>query len=149
MSKCTPTNRVNHLLRTPGTLTDFDSLLGQFFGPSSRALSTPSGWQAPASLYEADDRLHVELDAPGVASENVEVTFENGRLAVSLDRPKAEDAPEYVYNERRFGKVVRTLDLPDTVDPDSIEAQLTDGVLRVSIAKRPETQPRKIEIKRG
>ena len=37
--------------------------------------------------------------------------------------------------------------LPDTVDPNSITAELTNGVLHVTIAKRPESQPKKIEVK--
>lgn len=126
----------------PAPLADVDHLFNQFFGPTANA----SKWQAPASLWEAEDRLHVEIDAPGVAKDGVDVTFDKGVLSVSLERTRPEER-QYWHNERGFGKVVRTVALPDTVEPESIEAELTDGVLRVSITKRPEVQPRKIDLK--
>ncbi|MGL4514014.1 MAG: Hsp20/alpha crystallin family protein [Lacipirellulaceae bacterium] len=151
MSPCNPrstsANRVGQLL--PGSLTDVDSLLSHFFPSPSALRNVPASWSAPASVWEADDRLFVEVDAPGVLPEHVEVTFENGQLSVSLKRSAGEPAPTFAYNERRFGDVTRTLSLPDTVDPNSIDAKLNAGVLRVEIAKRPETQPRKIEVKLG
>lgn len=148
MSKCAPTNRLNQLLPTP--LADVDALLGHFFtAPTRNAVASRLAWGAPASMWEADDHLHVEIDAPGVASDAVEVTLENGQLAISLERTAGEEPPRYLYNERRFGKVTRTVELPDTVEPESVEAELKDGVLRVTVAKRPETQPRKIEIRQG
>ncbi|MEO0531503.1 MAG: Hsp20/alpha crystallin family protein [Planctomycetota bacterium] len=148
MSKCTPANRLNELF--PGAAAEVDSLLSQFLtGPTRNAIAARTGWSAPASLWEADEKLHVELDVPGVKSDAVEVTVENGQLSITVERAPGEDAPKPLYNERRFGKVTRSLDLPDTVDPDSVDAHLADGVLRVSIAKRPETQPRKIEVRNG
>lgn len=145
MSKCAPTNRLNQLL--PTSLAEVDSLLNHLFtGPVTSAV-TRAAWTAPASLWEAGDRLHVELDVPGVAPESVEVTVENGQLVLTVERSVGENPPAYVYNERRFGKVTRSLALPDTVDPESVEAELKNGVLHVSVAKRPETQPRKVEIR--
>ncbi|TWT95251.1 Spore protein SP21 [Botrimarina colliarenosi] len=145
MTKNSPTNRLNQLL--PGSLAEVDSMLNHLFtGPVTSAV-TRAAWTAPASLWEADNRLHVELDVPGVAQDAVEVTVENGQLAIVVERTPSAEPPTYLYNERRFGKVTRSLDLPDTVDPESVEAELKNGVLHVSIAKRPETQPRKIEVR--
>lgn len=145
MSKCSPTNRLNQLL--PASLAEVDTLLNHIFtGPVTTAV-TRAAWTTPASLWEADDRLHVELDVPGVSPESVEVTVENGQLHITVERNTGENPPNYVYNERRFGRVTRSLSLPDTVDADSVSAELKNGVLHVSVAKRPETQPRKIEVR--
>lgn len=147
MSKTAPTNRLNQLL--PATMADVDSLLNHFFtGPVSGGANR-AAWAAPASLWEADERLHVELDVPGVEQDKVEVTVENGQLSITVERTAGENPPNYLYNERRYGRVTRSLDLPDTVDPESVEAELKNGVLHVSVAKRPETQPRKIEVRVG
>lgn len=148
MSKCTPTNRLNQVL--PGPLTDVDALLGHFFGtPTRNTMAAKASWSTPASLWEADERLHVALDVPGVAADALEVTVENGQLSITVERTAGETEPTYLYNERRFGKVTRSLDLPDSVDPDSVEAELKNGVLSVSVAKRPETQPKRIEVRQG
>ncbi|MEQ8847373.1 Hsp20/alpha crystallin family protein [Botrimarina sp.] len=147
MSRTAPTNRLPQTLSGP--LSEVDSLLNHFFAAPTRNAMTGAAWAAPASLWEADEKLFVELDVPGVDAGSVEVTIENGQLSITVERTAGEEPPKYVYNERRFGKVTRSLDLPDTVDPDSIEADLKNGVLRVSIAKRPETQPRKIEVRQS
>lgn len=143
MSQGTQKNRLTDLL--PGTLNEVDSLFTQFFGQPTAA-RTGSGWYAPAALWEADDRLHLEVEAPGVSRDNVEVTFDKGVLSISLEKSRAEDR-QFWHNERRYGKTVRSVSLPDTVDPESIEAELNDGVLHISITKLPEAQPRKIELK--
>lgn len=148
MTKTTHNNRLSQLV-PPQFAGDVDSLINQFLGDPARRDAFRNGWNAPASLWEADEKLHVEIDAPGVNSESVEVTIENGQLSITLERSAGENPPTYVYNERRFGKVTRSLDLPETVDPESIDAELKNGVLRISVTKRPETQPRKIEVRQG
>lgn len=142
MQNTTHKNRLSEVF--PGSLAEVDTLLNQFFGqgPANRGLSA---WRAPASLWEEDDRYFIEVDAPGVARDAVDVTFDKGVLTIALERSHGDQ--KYQHNERGFGKVTRTITLPDTVDPESIEAGLADGVLKVSVAKTPESQPRKIELK--
>ena len=141
MTSSTQKNRLRQLV--PGALAEVDNLFDQFFGPASE---WTTNWRAPASLWEADDRLHLEVDAPGVAKDAADVTYDKGVLTVRLER-KAPEGRKFHHNERGFGSLTRTLTLPETVDPDSIEAELTDGVLHVSIAKTPEAQPKKIELR--
>ena len=104
-------------------------------------------WRAPASIWEAENAFHIELDAPGVAKEDVELTFDKGTLQITLERKVPEGDRTNWHNERGFGKVTRSVSLPDTVDPSTITAELANGVLHVTITKRPEAQPKKIEVK--
>ena len=136
-----PNNRLQNLF--PAALAEVDSFVDQFLGQAGRSVS----WRAPAAIWEAENQLYVEVDAPGVSQENVEITFDKGQLALTLERKAPEHEGKLWHSERGYGKVTRTLALPDTVDPDSIEATLSEGVLRVTIAKRPELQPKKIEVK--
>ena len=46
-----------------------------------------------------------------------------------------------------YGPIQRLISLPETVDPERIEAELKDGVLRLTLAKKPELQPKKIQVK--
>ena len=104
-------------------------------------------WHAPASIWEAESTFHVEVDAPGVAKEDVDLTFDKGTLQIGSGTQGPEGERTNWYNERGFGKVTRNVSLPDTVDPSTITAELTSGVLHVTINKRPESQPKKIEVK--
>ena len=133
-------NRVGQLF--PAGFREFDTLVNHFFRGEGAQM-----WHAPASIWEAENTFHIELDAPGVAKEDVELTFDKGTLQISLERKVPEGERTNWHNERGFGKVTRSVSLPDTVDPATITAELTNGVLHVTITKRPESQPKKIEVK--
>lgn len=140
MSNTLQRNRLGGLLST--NMPEFDKLVNQFFRSEEVAM-----WRAPASIWEAENTFHIEIDAAGVAKEDVELTFEKGNLLITLDRKAPEGERTYWHNERGYGKVSRSVTLPDTVDPESISAELTSGVLHVSIHKRPETLPKRIDVK--
>ena len=133
-------NRVGQLF--PGGFREFDNLVNHFLH-SEGALK----WHAPASIWDVENTFHFEVDAPGVAKEDVDLTFDKGTLQISLERKLPEGDRRNWHNERGFGKVTRSVSLPDTVDPSTITAELTSGVLHVTITKRPESQPKKIEVK--
>ena len=133
-------NRLGHLLPSP--LPEFDNLFNHFFRPEEVTM-----WRAPASIWEADNTFHIEVDAPGVAQEDVELTFDKGALQITLERKAPEGERTNWHNERGYGRISRSVSLPDTVDPETISAQLANGVLHVTITKRPEAQPKRINVK--
>jgi len=142
MNATLPQNRLQNVF--PAALADVDSFVDQFFGNGA---NRAAGWRAPAAIWEGKDHLMVEIDAPGVKLENVDITFDKGRLILSLERTAPECEGTLWHSERGYGKVTRSLTLPETVDPESIEATLSEGVLRVTIGKRPEALPKRIEVK--
>ena len=133
-------NRLNNLL--PVGFPEFDTLFNHF-GGAEQAIT----WRAPASIWEAENVFHIEMDAPGVAKEDVELTFDKGALQITLERKMPEGERTSWHNERGYGKISRSVSLPETVDPNTITAELTNGVLHVTITKLPEAQPKKIEVK--
>jgi HSP20 family protein len=100
----------------------------------------------PVSLWQDEDHIYVEADLPGMADEDVEVTVHNGVLYIRGER-KPEEGRQYLFNGRTWGRFERAITLPDAVDTEAVQAELTRGVLRVSMPKRPETKPRKIALK--
>ncbi|MCH8042109.1 MAG: Hsp20/alpha crystallin family protein [Planctomycetes bacterium] len=123
----------------------FEQLLG---GSSQQPESQPGSWNAPATLYEQSDHYAIEIDMPGVKQDDLQVTYEKGVLSITAQRKAAEADDRKVWQEERgYGQVSRQVKLPDLADPDSINARLRDGVLSVTVAKKPEAQPKKIEIK--
>ncbi|MDZ4658561.1 MAG: Hsp20/alpha crystallin family protein [Bythopirellula sp.] len=142
MTNCpTPKNRLRDFV--PANLADFDAFLNQVLSPSHRTGHTSAG------LWEDETAYHIELDVPGVQRENVDVTFDKGALTIATERKHDETTTDRKgwREERFYGKVTRLFTLPETIDVESIAAELTDGVLRVTVAKSPAAQPRKVEIK--
>ena len=136
-------NRLRHVF--PSAFGDVDSLIDQFLGPDT--VRSSGSWRAPATIWEAEDKFHVELDVPGVKEENVELTYDKGTLTISLEREAPAEQQNSWHNERLFGKLRRSLSLPESADPESISAELNAGVLHVTIDKRPEAQPKRISVK--
>ncbi|MEM6362887.1 MAG: Hsp20/alpha crystallin family protein [Planctomycetota bacterium] len=128
----------------------FERLFDSPTTDSTRAtLDSGSTWMAPASVWESDDTFHVEMDLPGVEPEAIDVTIEDGRLKIHASRTWDSENRRYLHQERRGGDVTRLVKLPETIDPESISADANHGVLHVTMQKRPEVLPRKIEVRVG
>lgn len=135
-------NRVNQFF--PAPLGEVDALLNQFFGPGLKSIRR--GYFTAASVWEEDDAYHIQLDVPGVAKDDVEITFNKGQLTITVERKTPEEKENRWHEERSYGKAVREISLSAPVDPDSITAELTDGVLHVTVTKKPEAQPKRIDV---
>lgn len=99
-------------------------------------------------VWESPTALHVEVDLPGVAAQEVEVQVHAGELMLKVARRDgAEDGERWLRRERGTGTFTRTLSLSADVDASAVEAELTDGVLRMRLPKAPRAQPRSIPIK--
>ena len=123
---------------------EMDQVFEHFFG-NGREGSPP--WSAPASLWEEEGRWCIEVDMPGVKLENIDVTLEKNALKLTAERHGPGEDRKYYHQERGYGSIERVISLPETVDPEGIEAELKDGVLRLTLAKKPELQPKKIQVK--
>ena len=124
---------------------EMDDLFDRLFYPSGNVKSVQ--WMPPISVWEEGDHYCLEMDLPGLEPEEIEVTFQEGSLKISGSRSRHEsEGRKYLQDERCWGDISRLIAIPDSVDPDSIEANYDDGVLRVELAKRPEVMPKKIEI---
>ncbi len=105
----------------------------------------------PADLLIDDDGVTVYMDVPGLRSENLEIELENDQLTVRGERAfpyPGEDGKGPVRSiERGFGRFERSIRVPPGLDPEAIEASLSDGVLTLRIPKPETLRPRRIEVK--
>lgn len=127
-----------------GTRSDLRRFMDDFFGDFNPwpAHAAP---RSPMAVWDDAQHVYLEIDLPGVASENVDLTVNDGKLTVSWERKAPEG--ERGFDERTYGQHQRVLGLPKTVDTEAVNADLKDGVLKIRFNKRAELQPRKIEIK--
>jgi HSP20 family protein len=141
----TTRNRLSNTL--PAQLSrEVGDLFDTFFNGGS-SLRTRPAWHAPTSVWEENDRFHIELELPGVKQEDLELTFEKGSLSITAERKAPEGERTNWHDERGYGKVTRLVSLPESADTENIEAELVSGVLHVSVPKKPEAQPKRIEVK--
>lgn len=109
-----------------------------------------SGAWAPAvDIYESSESLEMVFEIPGVDQKDIKVSFENNMLTVGGERRLEHEDKRDGYHrvERNYGNFMRSFTVPPTVDPSRINAVFENGLLRLTLAKRPETQPRAIEVK--
>ena len=126
---------------------ELENWFEQFFSPALKNSGETAGWRAPAALWEDEDNYHVELELPGVTNDDIEITYEKGALVVTANRKGPQAERKYWHHSRSYGESRFSLQLPDTVDGEKIEAELKHGVLHLTLAKRPEAQPKKISVK--
>jgi HSP20 family protein len=100
-------------------------------------------------VKETKDEYLFRADLPGIDEKDLDISLTGNRLTVSGKREaeRREQSETYYAYERSFGSFSRSFTLPDSADSDRAEADLKNGVLTISIPKRPEHQPRKISLK--
>lgn len=120
-----------------------DPFFEQFFRGPIRS----DGHRIPMDAYRRGDDVWVHLDLPGVAPDSLDISVERNVLTVSADRNwQREDGDQAYLAERTRGTYRRQVHLGDSLDADSIEADLADGVLTLRIPVSEKAQPRKISV---
>jgi HSP20 family protein len=119
---------------------------------SSRAAATPyrsPGGYPAINAFANEGAIAITAELPGVRAEDLDISVFRDTLTLRGVRPAPEEAKAHHRRERRHGEFVRTVNLPFRVDPDRVEASMTDGVLRLSLYRPHEDQPRRIRVKTG
>jgi len=128
---------------------EFDSVLGRLFGQSQG-----EGGQRLApyavDVREDADHFYVDAELPGFKKDDVDITLENQTLTISAERKEEhnEKGPkgDLLLHERRYNRFLRSFTLPPTVDEQSVNAKLQDGLLHITLNKREESKPRKVQV---
>lgn len=129
------------------TLPDWLRELNRMLGSSQRQTAT---FFPAADLVEDTEGVTAYMDVPGVRAEDLEIEIENDVLTVRGVRPypyPREDGDAAVRRvERAFGRFERSLRVPRGLQPDAVQASLSNGVLRLRIPKPEQLKPHRIEV---
>lgn len=126
---------------------EMGDVVGQF---QEREFGQAPGAFAPrANVAETDEAYEISVDLPGQTAEEVELELEEGKLTIAGTRKNEteEEGKTFHRIERRCGQFRRSFMLGPDVDPDKVEAEYKDGVLRIAVPKAEKVRPKKIEIK--
>ena len=104
----------------------------------------------PVNVWEDENHLHVEVEVPGIVMNDLKVEVVGRELTIKGRREQvSEDDRTYHRKERIFEEFTRSFKLSTDVDSEQVEAVLKDGVLTVTLPKRPDARLRRIEVKTG
>ncbi len=128
----------------------FNDIFENFFNDafvSDRMVS-----RVPAvNISETDGHYHIELAAPGLKKKDFKLNLDRNVLTISAEKQSEQTENDKKYNKREYSysSFVRSFTLPDSADDGNIEAEYTDGVLKINVAKREEAKmaSRQIAIK--
>jgi HSP20 family protein len=117
-------------------------------GSTDESSVVTSQWVPRVDIKEEPNRFVLFADLPGVDPQDMEVQMDKGMLTIKGERrgEAALDSGSFSRIERRHGSFHRRFALPDSADPDGISAAGHNGVLQITIPKRPETTPRRIQV---
>ncbi|MCD9005837.1 Hsp20/alpha crystallin family protein [Luteimonas sp. XNQY3] len=123
-------------------------------GDADASSVVTSEWTPRVDIREERSRFVILADLPGIDPAQVEIWMDKGVLSLKGERaPAIQDAADGEANEVRFSRVERNtgrfhrrFTLPDSADADAITASGHHGVLEISIPKRAESTPRRIQV---
>lgn len=119
-------------------------------GEMEKMGETGEFWAPPIDLSETPDAYTVRADLPGIRPEDVNVEVHDDTVTVSGERreERTSEKENVHIKEVSYGKFMRSVRLPVSVDPDKVKAKFEDGVLKVSLPKSEKVKPKKIEIEK-
>jgi HSP20 family protein len=105
-------------------------------------------WAPAVDIFEAENELVAKVDLPGVDEKDIDIRLENNTLTMRGERKfeKSVNEDHYLRVERAYGSFTRTFSLPNTINPEGINASYKDGVLTVHMPKREESKPKQVKI---
>jgi HSP20 family protein len=136
---------------------EFGRMLNRFWGSSAEVPATLAPYAV--DVHEDSDHFYVDAELPGFNKEDVDITLEDGVLTIRAERrsdtgpdgkpqdPQNQRQPLHV--ERRWVRFERSFTLPTAVNENSVRAELDGGLLKITLDKREEVKPRKIQISAG
>jgi HSP20 family protein len=119
--------------------------VGQAYGGGA----TAAAWIPSVDISERKDAYLVAVELPGVGTDDVEITFQDGLMTIQGERHNAHNTSEEKVHrmERRYGPFLRSITLPSHVMADEIEASAHDGVLQILVPKAAEVHAKRIQVR--
>ena len=101
-------------------------------------------------IFETEEEIILLADMPGVSSDSIAVDLRENTLTFTGEAAsEAGEDEEAILSEYETGQYYRQFTLSSVIDQDKIDANLTDGVLRLSLPKVEKATPRTIEVRTG
>lgn len=130
----------------------FDRFMRDPLGfPWDDTSATALAWGPQLDLSETDKELTIKAELPGVDAKDVEINVTGNVLTIRGEKRQEheEKKRDYHYVERQYGSFHRSVPLPTYVNAEKVDANYRNGVLTITLEKRPEARAKRIEVKQG
>jgi len=123
---------------------------GSYRNPLFRTSDTlqTSHWAPALDLTEQPDAFEVSLEVPGLAPEEIEVSYERGTLVVRGEKKAGHSESDGSLRrvERSYGAFSRAVRIGSPIEVEQIQARYQDGVLSIRLPKAAEAQRHQVSI---
>ena len=135
--------------RFPTTIGGIHNEMEKMFDVAVHGDSNVSYWTPRTNVIETKSGFEVTIDLPAVRPEDVAVELENSQLSISgkIEAEAETEDKTFHRRERRTGIFCRVLGIPDTVDGDTIHANLENGVLTLILSNSEKLKAKRIHVK--
>ena len=124
----------------------FDSFFNDSFVNDRLVSKVPA-----VNIAETENDFHIEMAVPGLKKEDFKINLDKNVLSVSAEKKEeaTNEGKRYSKREYAYNSFVRSFTLPETADHGKIDAEYTDGILKLTVAKKEEAkiQSREIAVK--
>jgi HSP20 family protein len=126
----------------------FDQTLGGEGGEDLGSL--PNGWSPSADVYATAEGYVLEIELPGLSRSSIDIQVDGRELTVRGERhPLGGRSATYHRLERHYGPFARSFRFDADVDADGIDAEVRDGVLRLTVPKARRRRGRRVPVTRS
>lgn len=140
-----PTRRIDPFAEFQNLQEQMADIFGSIFQPPA-AGGAPI-WSPAADIVEEDDAYVLELELPGARRDEVNIELRENEVRISGEIKEKERTGVLRRRTRRTGQFEYVVALPDQIDPERVDAELSNGVLTVRLGKSAKNQPRQISVR--
>ncbi|MHB0981762.1 MAG: Hsp20/alpha crystallin family protein [Thiobacillus sp.] len=128
----------------------FESMMRDFMPSSFRSMLRPLAAEPtiPLDIQEMDNAFMVTAELPGVKKEDIDISISGNQVTINAESKQekmAADAREWC-NERCYGKLSRSIQLPLEIEEKNADASYADGLLHLTLPKKASSMAKKLEI---
>jgi HSP20 family protein len=125
-----------------------DRFLGGPWSLGREVFARGAGWMPAVDVSESETEVVVRAEVAGVGPEALDLTVSGQLLMIRGEKKESTETLEenFYRSERRFGSFQRSVQLPTSVDTDTVSAEHKSGVLTIRLKKLQSAQPKRIPV---
>lgn len=108
-----------------------------------------SRWSPKVDIVEKENSYVVRAEVPGVNKEDIDIDLKENNLIIKGEKKieKKDEKDSYLRVETSYGSFQRSFFIDEKIDRKAISARYKNGILEVTLPKKEEATPKKIEVK--